>query len=749
MDENAQLTIVSCSLSKCTNNCAIHVDGGLAIVDSCDVSDNEVGIHLTGDVSCEVVSSTITSNNIGINCEAVSGSRIIVQRSNISDNLTYGFLAMNQHVKSMHIFDNYMRENHLSAVRIGEYVHSTSPHGCMIDNIILNKESNIESPMSSLMSYFTGEKVYRFDELDMNTIVHILQFTSFPFGQCLRRLKDIWIHGSVSEYDDYESLVIKNLYGFKRSSRYDLSRRISLLYRTLDMSIIDSDVDLFVCFQSGIIPTVGVTSLQLNEVWIDKNGLKLVELLKDSLSSLTISFSSNLTNEDARRLKEWLHRAQIGQTVNIDITGPMETSILDGAEGIRVLRLRCLENTSEDLENLAQFMSKGGQFLTTLELSYYPLGIRGVCSVMTNIHNCQRLAIVGADIEPEYPTVDDDDYYPCMTSPQIISALNQLLINNHVLTRIDLQDNGYLGDEAVEILAHAPNLKIVNVDACGLTSRSMIAILTWSRSIEKLSIAVNELDDSALDRLLLERNTTLKELDLSGNSSITDVGFSNLMFNRTIDSLSINRCPEYVSDATVQQLSCMASLTAMHISGNDLTDSALLCIKHSKITELDASYNQITDEGAIILVQHPSIRSLNLASNQITWIGARELFQSKTLECLDLSNNADVDDSAISTFRHLQKNTVLKHLELANIEGISSYDTLDYVLNKNQSLEYINLRGTKLSVDVSQAYMNRVRLDHQSSNLRYLGLLEDDDDSEVLAFSHHQTAPSQMYIYLQ
>ena len=44
MDENAQLTIVSCSLSKCTNNCAIHVDGGLAIVDSCDVSDNEVGI---------------------------------------------------------------------------------------------------------------------------------------------------------------------------------------------------------------------------------------------------------------------------------------------------------------------------------------------------------------------------------------------------------------------------------------------------------------------------------------------------------------------------------------------------------------------------------------------------------------------------------------------------------------------------------------------------------------------------------
>lgn len=768
VEENTQLHIVSCTLHNCTTNSAIYVDRGSIVVDCCDISSNEIGIALVGNVNCEVICSTITNNNIGISCETESEAntcRFIVQRSNISDNLTYGIFA-NHNIRHMSIFDNYMRENHLSAIRIGEFIHSQYPHESMIDNIIHCKDNTPKEADLRLLTYFTGEKTYHFDQLDMNIIVNILSFTLFPFGQCLKMLNDLWVHGSVREYEDYESLVIQNLYGFKKQMRHVKSRPISLLYQTLDVSFTDKNIDLFVCFQNGVIPTVGVTCLSVNEGWIDQNGLKIVNRLKNSLVSLTVDTSSNLSSDDVKRLNEWLqHHSKNGRPVHLAITGPMiTTNFLNEIQTLRTLKLRSLDDTSITSDNkrdLTSFMIQGGKSLSTVELSYYPIGTESVSSVLTSVQNCRNLTINGADLEccvidtdqmneQEEQQQTADVMHGHVSSPLLLSSLQSLLSRNSVLTSINLNDNYYLGDEAVEILAKSTSLKHLSLDDCGLTSRALIAILRDSTSIQKLSMAANDLDDKALDRMLLERNTTLREIDLSGNLSLTESGFGNLMFNRTIDTLIINGCPGSVSDATVQQLSCMSNLTCLHVSGNDLTYSALLCLKHSNITELDVSYNHITDEGAVIIVQHPSIRKLNMASNQVTWIGARELFQSKMLEELDLSNNVNVDDSTSSTFSYLEKNGALRHLELANIRAICRRETLDVLLNRNECLEYINLRGTQLGADLSQSYINRSKLDYKLNNLKYLGLLDDDDDdSEALAFFHHQNAPDQIHAYLE
>jgi Ran GTPase-activating protein (RanGAP) involved in mRNA processing and transport len=131
--------------------------------------------------------------------------------------------------------------------------------------------------------------------------------------------------------------------------------------------------------------------------------------------------------------------------------------------------------------------------------------------------------------------------------------------------------------------------------------------------------------------LMLEHNTTLKVLDLSGNSSITARGVTflanALKKNTTLTTLIL-------SMTNVKQKACVAL-------------SSMLAVNET-LTTLDVSCNNIGDRGVKALLEfirksNHSLTTLSIANNRITSAGANVLAETvrdnTTLTSIDISNN--------------------------------------------------------------------------------------------------------------
>jgi len=143
----------------------------------------------------------------------------------------------------------------------------------------------------------------------------------------------------------------------------------------------------------------------------------------------------------------------------------------------------------------------------------------------------------------------------------------------------------------------------------------------------------NNIGDGGAEALarMLEHNTTLKVLDLSGNSSITARGVTflanALKKNTTLTTLIL-------SMTNVKQKACSALSSMLGVN--------------KTLTTLDVSCNNIGDRGVKALLEfirksNHSLTTLSIANNRITPKGANVLAETvrdnTTLTSIDISNN--------------------------------------------------------------------------------------------------------------
>ncbi|XP_029698529.1 leucine-rich repeat-containing protein 34 [Takifugu rubripes] len=131
------------------------------------------------------------------------------------------------------------------------------------------------------------------------------------------------------------------------------------------------------------------------------------------------------------------------------------------------------------------------------------------------------------------------------------------------------------------------------------------------------------------------------------------------------------------------------------------------CLKNNRrVTGLDVSYNNITDEGlkhfADLLQDDSTLNSLDLRFNDCQTDGAKALAKilqgNSTLFSLTLSGNKIGDSGGIQLAMMLQANDSLMELELAACDlGIESIITFANVLKSNRSLRRVDFSQSLLT----------------------------------------------------
>ena len=135
------------------------------------------------------------------------------------------------------------------------------------------------------------------------------------------------------------------------------------------------------------------------------------------------------------------------------------------------------------------------------------------------------------------------------------------LENNTSVKELDLSENNQLGDSeavgcAIERLLNVNRtLEILNISCCGVTSEAaahFINGLSHNYSVKKLFLCSNQIGSVGAVSIFrsLQHNTSLEELDLSGNSQLAEsdseaVGCAierMLNVNRTLRKLNLSKC---------------------------------------------------------------------------------------------------------------------------------------------------------------------------------------------------------------
>ena len=194
-----------------------------------------------------------------------------------------------------------------------------------------------------------------------------------------------------------------------------------------------------------------------------------------------------------------------------------------------------------------------------------------------------------------------------------------------------------ISDDGVKILAACKSLKVLALDDLTFVGTDGLAALTGLKDLEELYVAGTIMDDDSckliagfplLKKLRLARNqvsdagletisvcSSLEELDLSEDSSITDAGMAHLAKLRELKKLNLWRVQ--ISD-----------------------DGALMLAPLTKLEWLNLDNTKLSDSGLPVLKNMTALTFLHLGSTQITAAGASELFHLKSLKDLKITRTA-------------------------------------------------------------------------------------------------------------
>ncbi len=233
-----------------------------------------------------------------------------------------------------------------------------------------------------------------------------------------------------------------------------------------------------------------------------------------------------------------------------------------------------------------------------------------------------------------------------------------------VASEIDYLWLPYYGttDSTLPLLANFPNL--TTLKACSLVVKdSSWAVLTKLPKLERLDIENVNLGDEGV--AILCRLSQLKEIQIQSKrfplSAIRRLAELPALEILAIDS-------DAITDATLDQFPNLPNLKDLTIRGadNQFHGSGLRHLaQHLKLSSLNVSHGQITDDGLQGIGQLKTLKKLYLSDcGDFTGAGIRHLRSLTELELLNL-DETKITDEAVEPLCALKSLSTLKELDLS------------------------------------------------------------------------------------
>ena len=297
--------------------------------------------------------------------------------------------------------------------------------------------------------------------------------------------------------------------------------------------------------------------------------------------------------------------------------------------------------------------------------------------------------------------------------------------------------------------------QILRFDKCfldnehlGYTSKILASINYYQANVTQLSFNNNKLDKIFNNNILncIKLLKTLIMLDLSNNGLVEDnikELFDYLKQNKTIKILFLNNnnlpqsCGYYLADSFKKN----TTLEILHLAHNNINKSGLDSIlsilgnDNKTLKELDISYNELTYDDFKSLSDYlnlnPPLKSLDISGNELITKSSNLIgvtFKKLTnLEEIKLNKCGINDESAPNVLMYLNESSI-QSLEIDDnkfgmmapmliLKKITDNTKLKYIsfqkmefqpyfvgmiidsLNKNKSIERVNLKQNKISED--------------------------------------------------
>ncbi|KAM7259384.1 hypothetical protein ACFE04_015125 [Oxalis oulophora] len=253
------------------------------------------------------------------------------------------------------------------------------------------------------------------------------------------------------------------------------------------------------------------------------------------------------------------------------------------------------------------------------------------------------------------------------------------------------------------------SVETINLRGNNLVDAEWIAYIGAFSSLHYLDIAdCHRINSSAL--WPLSGMATLKELNLSGCTKVTDAGINHLLSISTLEKLWIALTG--VTTKGVALLSSLLNLSLLDLGGLPVTDETLRSLKVlTKLEYLDLWGSKVSDEGVTFLPMLTELKFLNIAWTNVTNVPA----MSSSLKCLNLSNcninsilkeikgdKAHLAKLLLSGSTFANEDKAFLYIEKSSISFLdlstSSLSTFT-VLSLMNSLEYLNLSSTMFGDD--------------------------------------------------
>ena len=308
-----------------------------------------------------------------------------------------------------------------------------------------------------------------------------------------------------------------------------------------------------------------------------------------------------------------------------------------------------------------------------------------------------------------------------------LTTLGESLKRNRGLKTLDVSDCG-IDDRGMKSLASAlemnGSLEELNLRGNNaVTGDGFMAL----GALKTLDISFCSIDDQGMKSIAsaLEMNGSLEELYLSWNDAVTGIGLmalgESLKRNRGLKTLNVSDCSiSYQSmKSLASALEMNGSLRELNLSENPVvTDIGLTALgeslkRNGALKILDISHCCIDDQGvtslASALEMNGSLEELNLSRNRaVTGIGLMALGESlkrnRGLKSLDVSY-CSIDDQGVKSIASaLEMNGSLEELNLGRnvaITGIG-HMALGESLKRNRGLKTLNVDGLFWNSNISR-----------------------------------------------
>lgn len=274
------------------------------------------------------------------------------------------------------------------------------------------------------------------------------------------------------------------------------------------------------------------------------------------------------------------------------------------------------------------------------------------------------------------------------------------------ITRVSLRCCTNITSNGISYLAKNTKLTHLDINSILLNDFTLLDIAK-NRTLTSFSCFFGGVTDQGAQ--ILSNNTTLLELELYGNSNITDTGLRSISQMTQLVSLNIGKssitdpyplsqitnltklqlCKNHIVDFTgsFPSLSRLdisdniitqwnpecytPNLITLKISCNDLTSYGIKALARSDknmIRELDISFNRNINDAAVpALLNIPTLKELNIGSTQIDYTGASLIIRSDNLSFYYMEGCPNICQTIPYKMKRKNESTFYKHFYSWNI----------------------------------------------------------------------------------